>query len=100
MLFRRHAPVNPKTNCIFFLKKEMLVFICLFCIHFQLMLPGNMLETKCLCLTVVELGRDSDVLNALRFETFPLHCNWTCLPAFITTDIHVGALPFLFISCL
>lgn len=87
--------------------KIMIVFISLFCIHFQLMLPEKMLETKYLYLTEVELGRDSNVSNALSRgndnETFQLYCNCTCMPtAFIfTVDIHLGALPFpLFRVCM
>lgn len=59
------------------------------------MLQGKTLETKCLCLSAVEPGRD-DVFNALSIERFPLHCNCTCLPTF-TVDIHFGAPPSLFI---
>lgn len=90
MLFRRHAPVNPKANRIFFFFKES-ACLYLFILHtLSANVQGNMLETKCLCLTAVELGRDSDVLNVLSSETFPLHCKWTCLPTFIiTVDIHI-----------
>lgn len=96
---------EPQSQLHFF--KIMIVFISLFCIHFQLMLPEKMLETKYLYLTEVELGRDSNVSNALSRgndnETFQLYCNCTCMPtAFIfTVDIHLGALPFpLFRVCM
>lgn len=99
--FQKTCPSEPQSQLHFFFKKKKkernLVFICLFCIHFQLMLQGKMLETKCLCLSAVEPGRDGDVFNALSIETFPLHCNCICLPTF-TVDIHIGALPSLFIS--
>lgn len=97
--FQKTCPSEPQSQLHFFFKKKKernLIFICLFCIHFQLMLQGKMLETKCLCLSVVEPGRDGDVFNALSIERFPLHCNCTCLPTF-TVDIHIGALPSLFI---
>lgn len=77
---------TPKPTALFFLKKVIIIFICLFCIHFQLMLQGKMLETKCLCLTMVELGRDSNASNALSRAKTMKHYNCTCMPtAFIFT---------------
>lgn len=57
VLFRRHASVNHKANCIFFFKERKACLYLFILYTLSANATGKMLETKCLCLTVVELGK-------------------------------------------
>lgn len=106
--FQKTCLSEPQSQLhFFFLKKEKLVFICLFCIHFQLMLLGENVRNQVSLPYCGRARQDSNVSNALSRgkdnETFQLYCNCTCLPtAFIfTVDFRLEPfVVFLFCVCM